>query len=116
MRILITIILFALASAASAATNVARVTAIVEGFTGQTSTAQQLNRLTTRLLPLAQAQIAADGKSIGSLTNEEKAGYVLSVLKANAQDLLRRAARDQEQAAVAASVTANATTAVGDLQ
>lgn len=116
MRILIAIALCLFASLAQAATNVARLTAVVEGYTGTTSTAPQINRIVTRLLPLAQGQITSDGKNIATLTNEEKAGYVLGVMKANTRDLIRAQAQRQEQAAVQPTVDTNTGTAAADLQ
>lgn len=98
------------------ATNVTRLTNVIEGYTGTASTGAQVNRIVARVLPLAQNQIAADGKITANLTNEEKAGYVLAIFKTSAQSILRGAAAQQEQASVQTTVDTNTTSAVADLQ
>jgi hypothetical protein len=96
-------------------TNATRLANVVDNLTNTTSTNPQVLRIAARLLPLAVNDIANDGKVLATLTNEEKAGYVLTVMRRQLQALLRSQAQSQEQTTVQTTVDTNVTAAVADL-
>lgn len=101
---------FALTSYAQEATPVLRYKAVIDNLRNKNSTNAELDRITTRLLPLA-----ASGADTSAWTNAQKANALLDYIRINVRNRLQEAATTQEGQAVQGTVSTNVAAALNDI-